>query len=399
MKILHTSDWHIGKKLGSVSRIEEQKEVLAEICTIADEQSVDAIIIAGDIFDTYNPPIEAVELFYARVKQLSQNGKRPVIAIAGNHDSPDRIEAPNPLARDNGIFLFGYPKTEYQAFSNSLPFSVSKSAPGFIEFTLEHAEKLRVIIAPFANEHRMHEAFIEHETQNLQESLSQFWAHCAQTYCDSKGVNIMIGHHLMLAHTHDEIIEPDDEKPIMAISELLPVSIIPPQIQYVALGHLHRHQIVAKSPFVAYSGSPCAYSFSEANQDKYVSIVHLVPGEPAELEKVTIQSARKLLQKTCSSVSDALSWLSANQNIYVELTIESDTYLTPQEISALHKAHSGIIYIIPKVEKQEFHKHAGQNRSQNRPVEDLFQEYFEHKTGQKPHADILALFSEIRSKK
>ncbi|NLK80865.1 MAG: exonuclease subunit SbcD, partial [Bacteroidales bacterium] len=150
MKILHTSDWHIGKRLGAVYRLQEQKKVLAEICEIANEQAVDAVIIAGDLFDTFNPPIDALELFYATVKKLSNNGTRPVIAIAGNHDSPDRIEAPNPLARDNGVFLFGYPKSEYSLYANDLPFSITKVDKGFIEFTLQDNQKLRIILAPFA---------------------------------------------------------------------------------------------------------------------------------------------------------------------------------------------------------------------------------------------------------
>jgi exonuclease SbcD len=64
MKILHTADWHLGKKLDNISRLEEQKEVLQEICDIADQQQVDVVIVAGDLFDTFNPPVEATELLY-----------------------------------------------------------------------------------------------------------------------------------------------------------------------------------------------------------------------------------------------------------------------------------------------------------------------------------------------
>ena len=98
MIILHTSDWHLGKRLDEFSRIEEQNEVLQEICDIADNENANVIIIAGDLFDTFNPPTEAVELFYKTLKKLSKNGNRAVIALAGNHDSPERIEAPDPLA-------------------------------------------------------------------------------------------------------------------------------------------------------------------------------------------------------------------------------------------------------------------------------------------------------------
>src|ERR1035437_3612263 len=111
MKILHTSDWHLGKRLESFSRFEEQKAVLSEICEIADREQVNAIIISGDLFDTFNPPVEAMDLFYKTLKRLANNGQRAVIALAGNHDSPDRIEAPEPLARECGILLAGYPNS------------------------------------------------------------------------------------------------------------------------------------------------------------------------------------------------------------------------------------------------------------------------------------------------
>src|SRR5579872_1513255 len=108
MKILHTADWHLGKRLENFSRFEEQVEVLDEICQIADNESADVVIIAGDLFDTFNPTSEAVDLFYKTLKRLANDGKRAVVAIAGNHDSPERIEAPDPLARECGIVFAGF---------------------------------------------------------------------------------------------------------------------------------------------------------------------------------------------------------------------------------------------------------------------------------------------------
>ena len=117
MKILHTADWHLGKRLDGFSRFDEQVAVLNEIITIANEKNVDLILIAGDLFDAFNPPVEAVELFYKTLKNLSNNGKRPVVAIAGNHDSPDRINAPNPLAKECGIILIGHPNELIKPFA------------------------------------------------------------------------------------------------------------------------------------------------------------------------------------------------------------------------------------------------------------------------------------------
>src|ERR1035437_2649810 len=116
MKILHTSDWHLGKRLEGFSRLNEQSAVLQEICDIADSEKAEAVIIAGDLFDTFNPSTEAVELFYHFTKKLTNNGTRPVIAIAGNHDSPERIEAPDPLAPECGILFSGFPHPVISSF-------------------------------------------------------------------------------------------------------------------------------------------------------------------------------------------------------------------------------------------------------------------------------------------
>ncbi len=113
MRILHTSDWHLGgKRLEDFPRLEEQQAVMHEICEIAEREKVDVVVVSGDLFDTFNPSTEAIELFYKTLKRLTAGGHRPVIAIAGNHDSPDRIEAPDPLARECGIIFAGYPHSE-----------------------------------------------------------------------------------------------------------------------------------------------------------------------------------------------------------------------------------------------------------------------------------------------
>jgi exonuclease SbcD len=152
MKLLHTSDWHLGKYLNSFSRHAEQKEVLQEICEIAESEKVNAVLIAGDLFDTYNPPTESVELFYSILKRLSASGTRAIIAIAGNHDSPERIEAPDPLARECGIIFAGYPNSLVSPFTLESGLRVSKSEEGFISLSMPGIkEPLRILLKPYAN--------------------------------------------------------------------------------------------------------------------------------------------------------------------------------------------------------------------------------------------------------
>ncbi|MEM8892108.1 MAG: exonuclease subunit SbcD, partial [Bacteroidota bacterium] len=278
MKILHTADWHLGKRLDHVSRLEEQKEVLEEICEIAEKENVDAVLIAGDLFDQINPSIEALELFYRTLKRLANDGQRAVVGIAGNHDSPDRIEAPVPLAQECGIILTGYPNSKVRPFALPNGIEVLKSDEGFIELKLPNQDRpLRLLLTPYANELRL-KKYLGHEKaeESLRQILSEHWAELAKKYCNKQGVNILMTHLFMIRKGQEKPEEPDDEKPILTIggAQEIFTDNLPKEIQYVALGHLHRQQYVQKDPYpVVYSSSPLAYSMSEAGQEKYVMLV------------------------------------------------------------------------------------------------------------------------------
>ena len=110
MKILHTADWHLGNGLQDFQRLQEQRDVLAEIIQIANREDVDLILVAGDLFDTFNPDPKAEDLLYSTLKELTANGRRTVVAIAGNHDNPDRIEAQDHFGRECGIIFAGFPQ-------------------------------------------------------------------------------------------------------------------------------------------------------------------------------------------------------------------------------------------------------------------------------------------------
>ena len=398
MKILHSADWHLGKRLDSFSRLEEQKIVLDEICIIADEQAVDAVIIAGDLFDAFNPPVEAIELLYKTLKRLTKNGKRPVIAIAGNHDSPDRIDSPEPLARECGIIFMGYPNTEIKTIELENGFEITKTDKGFIELNLpEHNYPLRIIATPYANEVRMKEYFGEEKEVELSNSLQMGWGDLSEKYCDNKGVNILVTHLYMLKRGGEVLEEPDGEKPLkIGNADLIYSDIIPSQIQYTALGHLHRHQNVGtdEKP-VVYSGSPLSYSFSEAGQQKYVKIINVEPNSIAQLERIPLKSGKQLARKTFNSIDSAVEWLNDNQYTLVELTIESDTYLKSEDLKRLRNAHHEIVHIIPIVKNDNVMDESSKQVNLNQDITALFSDYFKYSKGQSPNEEIIELFKEI----
>lgn len=403
MKLLHTSDWHLGKYLNNFSRHTEQQEVLQEICEIADREHVNAILVAGDLFDTYNPPTESTELFYKTLKRLSNNGSRAVIAIAGNHDSPDRIEAPDPLARECGIIFAGYPNSVVTPFELESGLKVTQSEEGFINLILPGIDvPLRILLTPYANEYRL-KTYLGHEDQEeeLRVLLQERWKQLAESHCDNAGVNILIAHLLFMNEGGALPEEPEDEKPILHVggAQAIYTENIPGQIQYTALGHLHRKQKVGVGAApVVYSGSPLSYSFSEANQKKFVVVVDLQAGEPAKIDEVELTKGKRLLRKRSESMEDAIEWLMENSDTLVELTMATETYLTAEERKRLYAAHEGIVSLIPDVKnRNEGSGSAKHTIDLNKGMEELFSEYFKHSKGQEPNDNILKLFKEVLS--
>jgi DNA repair protein SbcD/Mre11 len=402
MKILHTSDWHLGKRLEDFSRIEEQQAVLQEICEIAEREQADAVLVAGDLFDTFNPPTEAVDLFYKTLKRLSNNGRRPVIAIAGNHDSPDRIEAPDPLARECGIIFAGYPNSVVPLFELESGLKVMHREEGFLELKLPGNETpLRLLLTPYANEFRL-KTYLgqENSEEELRTVLQKTWQELTKKYCDNKGVNLLVTH-LFVVKKGDELPEePADEKPILHVggAQVIYTENIPNQIQYTAIGHLHRmHRVDSEPCPVYYSGSPLSYSFAEANQKKYVLLVEAAPGKVSNVRELELTKGKKLLRKRAEGIEEALLWLTENPDCLVELTMVTDKYLTAQERKQLSAAHNGIVTIIPEV-KNTLDLVTGnkKNIDLTRTMEELFVDYFRHKNkGQEPNKEIMKLFTEI----
>ena len=400
MKILHTADWHLGKKLDRFSRIEEQRAVMGEIVQIADTQKVDVVIIAGDLFDNFTPNTDAIELFYKTVKQLSHGGRRPVVAISGNHDAPKLIDAPDPLARECGIFLIGQPFALVTPIETQ-DFKITHSSAGFIELQLaSFPYPLRIIHTAYANEPRLREELEGDKQLAINQFLSDKWQALAQEYCDSKGVNILTAHLFMNPKNGELLEEPEGERPIrIGNADMIYTNAIPPQMQYTALGHLHRFKnIGSEEKPIVYASSPLCYSFSEAGEQKYVAIIEAEPNKAAHLSKIPLTQGKPLVRKQFASIEAATSWLKENPNTWVELTLELKEYLRAEDRKRLYNTHEGIVFLIPKLLLDTEHNPSAELSLQDINFENitpLFESYFKYKNGGiAPNQEILNLFNE-----
>ncbi|MDB5034252.1 MAG: Nuclease SbcCD subunit [Chlorobi bacterium] len=319
-----------------------------EICRIADEEAVDAIIIAGDVFDAYNPPAESESLFYRTMTRLADGGRRGIVVIAGNHDSPDRLIASDPYARALGITTLGYPKDIPALYdAGKARTACVESAQSFIRLRLPRAERILNLLAlPYPSESRLKELLTDDVANEEQASVDynrrvrEFMAQGAARFRDGEA-NI-VASHLFVSGGQ----ESDSERQIQVggVYTVEPLSF--PASSYVALGHLHREQEMrgVNDTCIRYAGSVLQYSFSEAGQKKSVTIVELRDGKISHypiplsggrmLRRWQIGNGIEELERRLAEV-DAADWLS--------VALVLDEPLEPDYLNNLRRAHPGLI--------------------------------------------------------
>jgi DNA repair protein SbcD/Mre11 len=281
MRFLHTADWHVGKTLKGRSRLDEQRDVLGEIVGIARTHAVDAVLIAGDLYDSAAPSAEAQRLVVRTLLALREEAGQ-VIAIAGNHDHAPMFDAYRPLMGVAGITLAGAVR--------------SPSRGGVVEFSARSTgEPVTVATLPFLSQRYAVNAAelvantpAEHSASYDQKIRAILAALTAGFRADA--VNLVMAH---LTATGGAL--GGGERAAQSIFEYhVPASVFPVQAHYVALGHLHRRQSLPAACPVHYSGSPLAVDFGEQDNTSVVCLVEASPGRPARVTDVPIAAGRRL---------------------------------------------------------------------------------------------------------
>jgi exonuclease SbcD len=280
MRLLHTSDWHVGKTLKGHSRLDEQEQVLREIVGIAREHEVDAVLVAGDLYDTAAPSAQAQQLVIRTLMGLARDAE--VIAIAGNHDHAQTIDAYRPLAGVAGITLVGSVRTAERG--------------GVVEFTARSTgERASVAVLPFLSQRyavRAAELVTNTPAENTgayDQQLRDILASLTAGFRDD-AVNLVMAHLTILNATFG-----GGERAAQSIFEYaVPATIFPIEAHYVALGHLHRRQRVDAPCPVHYCGAPLAIDFGEQDNTPVVCLVEAAPGTPAKITDIPITAGRRL---------------------------------------------------------------------------------------------------------
>lgn len=396
MRILHTSDWHLGKNLEGNSRLKEQEKFLEELIDIVKEKSIDMILVAGDIYDTSNPPAQAERLFYKSVKKLSNNGERPVIITAGNHDNPDRLVAASPLAYDHGVILLGKPKSKVEPGKYG-SFQVVDAGEGFLEIDLK-GERAVILTLPYPSEQRLNEILSEDleeekRRKSYSERINEIFTNLSQKYREDT-INLAMSHLFVMGGE-----EVGSERPIQLGGSLtVDANHLPQKAHYVALGHLHKPQKVVGSGKLKayYSGSPIEYNKKEIHYSKSVYIVDVNVGKEAKVEEVYLKNYKPIEVWKCKSIEDALKKCQEDgeRDIWVYLEIETDRVLTQSEIKEMKKLRPDIVEIKPIFKEIDMEDEEIEDINEMR-IEDLFKDYYIHRNEANPTEELMDLFSEI----
>ena len=280
-RLLHTADWHLGKLLNDRSRDEEHAQFLEWLLVVVQDHEVDAIVLAGDVFDTANPPQSALARYFNFVSELFRQGDCALLAIAGNHDSAAQLEAPKQALHALNTYVVGALAEDPQDRILCLPDAASpRVAIAMVPFLRDR--DLRVG-KPGETAEEIRASIIEGIEKRYRETA----AAAASLDCPV----LATGHLTVSGAT---ISDSEREIHIGGLGAVTPGS-FPAAFPYLALGHLHRPQAVGDNPGIRYAGSPIPLSFSEASDRKQVRVLDVV-GDTITQHGLAIPVSRRLVQ-------------------------------------------------------------------------------------------------------
>ena len=325
MKILHTSDWHLGRSLYGRKRYDEFSEFLDWLAETVRQEQVDALLIAGDVFDTSAPSNRAQELYYRFLCRVATSSCRHVIVIAGNHDSPSFLNAPRELLRALNVHVIGL-ATENRD-DEVLLLENHEGSPELIVCAVPYLRDREIRVAEAGES-------IEDKERKLIDGIRTHYAEvCELAEQKRKALDIEIpiiamGH---LFTAGGQTIDGDGVRELY-VGSLAHVTsgIFPENIDYLALGHLHVPQKVNASEVMRYSGSPLPMGFGEARQGKSVCLVEIIGRETTvALIKVPVFQRLECIRGAWDEISARILELSTTQGqLWLEIVYEGEEVIT-----------------------------------------------------------------------
>lgn len=369
MKILHTSDWHLGKRLFGRERLDAQRRMGEYLTEFVRERGIGLVVVAGDVYDTATPSSDAENLFYDIASALGE--VCTVVAISGNHDDPDRLAAAQELARRHDVILagdFGVPATSRH---------VTASGEGWLRIERD-GSCVNLVVLPYPTDARTGDAVKEGETYadrvriRLAASASAAFAH---------GGYRMVAAHLFCEGGVKSGSERDIE---LGTARIVPLGCLP-DCDYVALGHIHKY--LRYNGHVCYSGAPMPFTFDEADSAKYVVVIDT---ETGERERVELPAFDRLCAGEFSDADAADAFLTENADALCAVTLHLDEPL-PVRDQRILRAHGNLVRLVPVLAPRQG---AGLRERERKTTEQIFREFCAASNAEATD-ELVALFLEL----
>lgn len=373
MKFFHTADWHLGKLVQGVYMTEEQRFVLHQFLEAIDYEKPDAVIIAGDLYDRAVPPTEAVNLLDELLDEIVLKRKTPVLSIAGNHDSPGRLNFGSRLMKETGLHIVGQ-------LNRELTSVVLNDEYGEVYFHL----------IPFTDPSQVRHLFEDDSVTSHQEAMRRIIEEIEKGL-DTTKRHVFVGHAFVTPHGQEEENTSESERPLtIGGAEYVNASLFK-SFHYTALGHLHQAHYVLNET-IQYAGSPLKYSISEEHHKKGFYIVELDQTGNITMEKRLLTPNRDM-RTVEGYMQDILKQPSSQDFVFIQL-LDETPILSPME--QIRTVYPNAMH----VERKVFHSSTVTGEKEQisrRKMDDftLFQGFYEEVCGKEPSEETEQLFKEV----
>lgn len=360
MKLLHLADLHIGKRVYEYSMLEEQKSALLQAFQMAKEHQVDAVLIAGDVYDKNIPTIEGVKLFDTFLTALKAKNI-PTFIISGNHDSAERLSFGRHLFEDAEIYLSG--TYEEELFKKTL--------------TDEFGD-VDIYLLPFLKPQQIEVAEGEEKPKDYTEAIRLV---LGKLNINKNNRNILVAHQFVGGGSADPT-RTDSETQSVGGVDMVDYRVFE-DFDYVALGHLHGAQHVGREE-VRYAGSPVKYSFSEARQEKSATLITLGKKQDITIQKLTFTPVHDMreIKGTLAQLTspEILAESDCNDYLHITLTDEEEIYDVFGKLRAVYPNVMALDFDNKRTRAAGAQGLTGAVMKEKSTME-LFREFFEKQTG------------------
>ena len=376
MKLIHLSDLHLGKRVNEFSMIKDQKYILDQILTVIDEERPDGILLAGDLYDRPVPSAEAVQLFDSFLTRLAQR-KLPVYAISGNHDSAERIAFGAHIMSNSGICMS--PVYDGKTAKYCLTDSYGEVWIHLLPF-----------IRPSVVRHALAGEEGTEEIRTYQEAVQAAVEHMD---IDTEKRNILVAHQFAVG-----AVSCDSEEITVGGIDQIEVSVFR-DFDYVALGHIHSPQNVG-SDHIRYCGTPLKYSFSEAGQQKSVTVVELKEKGNLKVREIPLKPKRDMrkLKGSYMEITSLSNYQDTNTEDYVQITLtdEEDIVDGMQKLRTIYPNLMRLEYDNRRTRENQ--NVAGAETVQKKSELEYFEEVFELQNNQPMNKEQRKFSEELMQK-